>query len=159
VSKDSLRTPAVKVRELQEKLHRSAKADRINAECLRLRRLREPDAGKPHVRFDEGALETDYEMGLRHRSKAKAYGNRLPKSKAPRQRSTLPSSPSSPPPEFSRTATRNKFWLSRFNQVVILKATVRLVKNAMWCRSVCRPVASKARHPFLPECRTLPEQD
>ncbi len=81
------------VREFHQKLHRSAKADLptpVDAECLRLRRLREPDAGKPHVRFDEGALETDYEMESRHRTRAKAYGNRLSKSKAPRQRSTLP---------------------------------------------------------------------
>ena len=49
----------------------------------------ESDLGR-HVRFDEGAPETDHEMGLRHRSMAKACGNRLPKSKAARQRSTLP---------------------------------------------------------------------
>ncbi len=47
------------VREFHQELHRSAKATPVDAECLRLRRLREPDAGNPHVRFDEGALETE----------------------------------------------------------------------------------------------------
>lgn len=39
MSEDFLRTPEVKVREFQQKLHRRAKADRMDAECLRLRRL------------------------------------------------------------------------------------------------------------------------
>ncbi len=59
MSIDSLETPEVMVREFHQELHRSAKATPVDAECLRLRRLREPDAGKPHVRLDEGALETE----------------------------------------------------------------------------------------------------
>jgi len=93
------RTPEEKVRELQDKLHLSAKraaAAKARAgvpaiphrSALRPRggfiacrkpsrdtpahacdekELRKPYAGKPHVRFDEGALETESRKGLRHR--------------------------------------------------------------------------------------------
>jgi hypothetical protein len=40
-----------------------------------MRSWREPDAGDPHVRFDERRLETELWEGLRHRHEAKAAGN------------------------------------------------------------------------------------
>ncbi len=39
--------------------------------------IREPDAGNPHVRFDERGRETGSCDGLRHRLPAKAAGQRL----------------------------------------------------------------------------------
>ncbi len=40
--------------------------------------VREPDAGDPHVRFDERRLETEPRRGVRHRHLAKAAGNSYP---------------------------------------------------------------------------------
>ena len=40
--------------------------------------VREPDAGDPHVRFDERRLETESWRGVRHRHRAKAAGNSYP---------------------------------------------------------------------------------
>jgi hypothetical protein len=37
--------------------------------------VREPDAGDPHVRFDERRWETELRPRLRHRHQAKAAGN------------------------------------------------------------------------------------
>ena len=48
--------------------------------CVRMpevKPVREPDAGKPHVRFDERRRETELWNGLRHRHVAKAAGKRL----------------------------------------------------------------------------------
>jgi putative transposase len=53
-------------------------------------RLPEPYDGKRHVRFDEGALETERWARLRHRHVAKAAGNSHPSHlMPPRQRPTL----------------------------------------------------------------------
>ncbi len=47
--------------------------------CRKHRALvREPDAGDPHVRFDERRLETESWRGVRHRHRAKAAGNSYP---------------------------------------------------------------------------------
>ncbi len=51
----SLTTPE-KTQTLQRKLCRKAKRDTAHAFGRSL--VREPDAGKPHVRFDERGLET-----------------------------------------------------------------------------------------------------
>ena len=52
--------------------------------------VREPDAGNPHVRFDERRLETESWRGVRHRRSAKAAGNGYPlRLPPPRQSSTL----------------------------------------------------------------------
>ena len=40
--------------------------------------VRKPDAGNPHVRFDERRLETEPRRGVRHRHLAKAAGNSYP---------------------------------------------------------------------------------
>ncbi len=45
--------------------------------ALRKNLIREPDAGNPHVRFDERGRETGSCDGLRHRLPAKAAGQRL----------------------------------------------------------------------------------
>jgi hypothetical protein len=51
----SLTTPE-KTQTLQRKLCRKAKRDFVHA--FRRSLVREPDAGNPHVRFDERGLET-----------------------------------------------------------------------------------------------------
>ena len=52
--------------------------------------VREPDAGDPHVRFDERRLETESRRGVRHRPRAKAAGTSYPlRLPPPRQSSTL----------------------------------------------------------------------
>ena len=50
--------------------------------------VREPDAGKRHVRFDERGQETEQRDGLRHRQLAKAAGN----SYSPSPAATAPAS-------------------------------------------------------------------
>ena len=40
--------------------------------------VREPDAGKPHVRFDERRLETEPRRGVRHRQRRKPPGTATP---------------------------------------------------------------------------------
>src|SRR5947209_8737059 len=65
-----------KVRQLQRALYRAAKAsaerrfhewNRLlvpgNAERGTMNDLGKPDAGEPHVRFDEGRLETEHGLG------------------------------------------------------------------------------------------------
>jgi len=53
--------------------------------------VREPDAGNPHVRFDERRWETEPRSRLRHRYKAKAAGNSYSLVlQPPRPPSTLP---------------------------------------------------------------------
>jgi len=52
----SLETP-LKIRSLQRKLYVKAKADCV-AVCLAMKPVGEPDAGNPHVRFDEKGWET-----------------------------------------------------------------------------------------------------
>ena len=54
--------------------------------CLGTTSVGEPDAGNPHVRFDERELETESRIGLRHRHTAKAAGN----SQAPIPTATAP---------------------------------------------------------------------
>ena len=51
-----------------------------------------PDAGDPHVRFDERGEETRLRCGMRHRRRAKAVGKQLlptPKAGAPLLDSTV----------------------------------------------------------------------
>ena len=62
---------------------------RMGAECRRGKALGEPYEGEPHVRFDEGVLETElwrrlngHEAGNGGHSQGEAYG-------PPRQRPTL----------------------------------------------------------------------
>ena len=66
-------------------------AGRPSVVCLGVKPVGEPDAGNPHVRFDERRRETASWGGLRHRRSAKAAGNsdssRLSR---PRPSSTLP---------------------------------------------------------------------
>ncbi len=50
--------------------------------------VREPDAGKPHVRFDERRPETEPWNRLRHQHKAKAVGNSYFLSLPPPRRSS-----------------------------------------------------------------------
>ena len=49
-------------RELQRALYRAAKAVG-NAESGAMKDLGKPDEGEPHVRFDEGRLETGLGLG------------------------------------------------------------------------------------------------
>ena len=58
--------------------------------CLNVKPVGEPDAGNPHVRFDERGWETEPCPGLRHRRYAKAAGNGdSPGLQSPRPSSTL----------------------------------------------------------------------
>ena len=60
------------------------------AECRRGKAPGEPYDGKRHVRFDEGTLETERGVRLRHRHVAKAAGQRSSLTlMPPRQRPTL----------------------------------------------------------------------
>jgi hypothetical protein len=43
-----------------------------------LQSLGKPDAGKPHVRFDERGWETELWQGMRHQQMAKPTGNGYP---------------------------------------------------------------------------------
>ena len=43
--------------------------------CLAMKPVGKPDAGNPHVRFDERGGETELRRGLRHQQLAKAAGN------------------------------------------------------------------------------------
>jgi hypothetical protein len=45
---------------------------------LRTNLVREPDAGKPHVRFDERGWETELRSDLRHRYMVKTAGTATP---------------------------------------------------------------------------------
>ena len=47
--------------------------------CLTVKPVGEPDAGNPHVRFDERRRETASWCGLRHRRSAKAAGPATPR--------------------------------------------------------------------------------
>jgi len=53
----SLATPE-KIRILQRKLYRKAKAEASFAVCPTVKPVGKPDAGNPHVRFDERGRET-----------------------------------------------------------------------------------------------------
>ncbi len=52
--------------------------------------VREPDAGNPHIRFDERRLETEPRQGVRHRHRAKAAGNSYPHPRLPPPRQSSP---------------------------------------------------------------------
>ncbi len=61
------------------------------AQALRLNLIREPDAGKPHVRFDEGVLETGLRSALfGHEGGNSRIQTRDGPYELPRQHSTLP---------------------------------------------------------------------
>ena len=61
------------------------------AQALRLNLIREPDAGKPHVRFDEGVLETGLRSALfGHEGGNSRTQTREGPCESPRQHSTLP---------------------------------------------------------------------
>jgi hypothetical protein len=63
----SLKTPE-KIRSLQRKLYVKVKAG-YPAVCLATKPVGEPDAGNPHVRFDEKGWETEPRYaGLRRRT-------------------------------------------------------------------------------------------
>jgi hypothetical protein len=63
---------------------------RTSAECRRGKAPGEPYDGKRHVRFDEGTLETEPWVRLRHRYLAKAAGQQASLALTPpRQRPTL----------------------------------------------------------------------
>ncbi len=71
----SLATPE-QIQTLQRRLCLKAKRDG-SAHALRRSLVREPDAGNPHVRFDERGQETKLWRGTRHR--------RLGESRRPQQ--------------------------------------------------------------------------
>jgi hypothetical protein len=48
--------PPESVRTLQRKLYRKAKSEDPSDACSAVKVTGEPDAGEPHVRFDEGVL-------------------------------------------------------------------------------------------------------
>ncbi len=107
-----LATPAT-VRKLQAALQAKAKGSPDCRRCGAVTRVRtpdnlvrEPDAGNPHVRFDERDVETELWVGLRHRPEAKATGNSYsPILPPPRHVSTLPDlPPSMGSPELSRNS-------------------------------------------------------
>ena len=54
------------------------------------RGLRKPDAGKPHVRFDEGVLETGSWCGLRHRQRDHPQAKSRRKQLSPASTTTAP---------------------------------------------------------------------
>jgi hypothetical protein len=54
---------------LENELHRVRRADVANAVCPKVKSVGEPDAGNPHVRFDERGAETEREP----------YGSQLPR--------------------------------------------------------------------------------
>ena len=57
--------------------------------CLGVKPVGEPDAGNPHVRFDERRRETAAWCGLRHRRSAKAAGPATPRTCPDRARLRL----------------------------------------------------------------------
>jgi len=90
----SLATPE-NIRRFQRRLYVKAKEDGAlpwpSSVCLDVKPVGEPDAGEPHVRFDERGRETESRCGLRHRQMAKAAGNSYsPRLRPPRSSSTLP---------------------------------------------------------------------
>jgi hypothetical protein len=62
------------------------------AGCLEVKSVGKPDAGKPHVRFDERGWEMELRDRLRHQSMVKAAGNSYslsPNVSAPIRESTI----------------------------------------------------------------------
>jgi hypothetical protein len=64
-------------------------AGRRSVVCLGVKPVGEPDAGNPHVRFDERRRETASWCGLRHRRSAKAAGPATPRTCPDRARLRL----------------------------------------------------------------------
>ena len=56
-------------------LSRDTRVERPSVVCLAVKPVGEPDAGNPHVRFDERGGKTELRRGLRHQQLAKAAGN------------------------------------------------------------------------------------
>ncbi len=56
-------------------LSRDTCVERPSVVCLAVKPVGEPDAGNPHVRFDERGGKTELRRGLRHQQLAKAAGN------------------------------------------------------------------------------------
>ncbi len=79
-----------KIQALQRKLYLKAKQDRATetAQALRMNLVREPDAGNPHVRFDEREVETEHGTASEAPT-TERVGNGWAFSKPPRHTSTL----------------------------------------------------------------------
>ena len=84
--------------------------------CPTMKPVGKPDAGNPHVRFDERRLETELWRELRHRHGRKPPANSTPRSlRPPRQSSTLqlmPSCSSNRPTDARLSFIRHRFQIN-----------------------------------------------